>query len=66
MCTRDGPTQPAGTVPVADALGIALHTLRRGLDADQVALVAREPDWTLTCLLTTTYRLIIKLGFLSN
>ena len=34
----------AGPVPVADGLGIALHALRRGLDADEVALVTAEPD----------------------
>ena len=38
----------AGPVPVAEALGIALHTLRRGLDADEVALVTAEPDGTAT------------------
>jgi signal transduction histidine kinase len=34
----------AGPVPAADGLGIALHALRRGLDADEVALVTAEPD----------------------
>jgi ABC-type multidrug transport system ATPase subunit/signal transduction histidine kinase len=34
----------AGPVPAADALRIALHALRRGLDADEVALVTAEPD----------------------
>ena len=38
----------AGPVPVAEALGIALHALRRGLDADEVALVTAEPDGTAT------------------
>jgi signal transduction histidine kinase len=38
----------AGPVPVAEALGIALHGLRRGLDADEVALVTAEPDGTAT------------------
>jgi signal transduction histidine kinase/ABC-type multidrug transport system ATPase subunit len=38
----------AGPVPVADGLGIALHVLRRGLDADEVALVTAEPDGTAT------------------
>jgi signal transduction histidine kinase/ABC-type multidrug transport system ATPase subunit len=39
----------AGPVPVADGLGIALSTLRRGLDADEVALVTRDPDGGSTC-----------------
>jgi signal transduction histidine kinase/ABC-type multidrug transport system ATPase subunit len=39
----------AGPVPVADGLGIALHALRRGLEADEVALVTAEPDGTTTC-----------------
>jgi hypothetical protein len=50
---------------VADGLGNVLHAPRRGLNADEVALVA-EPDWTLTCRLTTKYRAITKLGFLRN
>ena len=52
-------------MPVADGLGNVLHAPRRGLNADEVALVA-EPDWTLTCRLTTKYRAITKLGFLRN
>jgi signal transduction histidine kinase/ABC-type multidrug transport system ATPase subunit/GAF domain-containing protein len=39
----------AGPVPVADGLGIALSTLRRGLAADEVALVTEEPDGTTAC-----------------
>jgi signal transduction histidine kinase/ABC-type multidrug transport system ATPase subunit len=39
----------AGPIPVADGLGIALYTLRRGLGADEVALVTEEPDGTTTC-----------------
>jgi len=39
----------AGPIPVADGLGIALCTLRRGLGADEVALVTEEPDGTTTC-----------------
>ncbi len=38
----------AGPVPVAEALHIALHALRGGLDADEVALVTAAPDGTLT------------------
>ena len=34
----------AGPVPVAAALRIALHALRGGLDADEVALVTAAPD----------------------
>jgi signal transduction histidine kinase/ABC-type sulfate/molybdate transport systems ATPase subunit len=34
----------AGPIPVADGLGIALQTLRRGLQADEVALVSQPPD----------------------
>jgi signal transduction histidine kinase/ABC-type multidrug transport system ATPase subunit len=34
----------AGPVPVADGLGIALSTLRRGLGADEVALVTQDTD----------------------
>ena len=39
----------AGPVPVADGLGIALSTLRRGLGADEVALVTRDADGVVTC-----------------
>jgi signal transduction histidine kinase/ABC-type multidrug transport system ATPase subunit len=39
----------AGPIPVADGLGIALCTLRRGLGADEVALVTEESDGTTTC-----------------
>jgi signal transduction histidine kinase/ABC-type multidrug transport system ATPase subunit len=39
----------AGPVPVADALDIALHALRRGLNADEVALVTTEPGGTPVC-----------------
>jgi signal transduction histidine kinase/ABC-type multidrug transport system ATPase subunit/GAF domain-containing protein len=39
----------AGPIPVADGLGIALSTLRSGLDADEVALVTRDPDGGTTC-----------------
>jgi hypothetical protein len=51
---------------VADGLGIAPHRLRCGLSADELALVAREADWTHTCRPTTKYHLITKLGFLRN
>ncbi len=34
----------AGPIPVADGLGIALQTLRHGLEADEVALVVQRPD----------------------
>jgi signal transduction histidine kinase/ABC-type multidrug transport system ATPase subunit len=34
----------AGPIPVADGLGIALQSLRRGLEADEVALVVQQPD----------------------
>jgi signal transduction histidine kinase/ABC-type multidrug transport system ATPase subunit len=34
----------AGPIPVAEGLGIALQSLRRGLEADEVALVVRRPD----------------------
>ncbi|HZZ55857.1 MAG TPA: ATP-binding cassette domain-containing protein [Trebonia sp.] len=34
----------AGPVPVAEALHIVLHTLRSGLDADEVALVTAAPE----------------------
>lgn len=66
MRTGDGPTLAAGTVPVADGLGNVLHAPRGGLNADEAALVALEPDWTRTCRLTTKYRAITKLGFLRN
>ena len=39
----------AGPVPVESALRIALQALRRGLGADEVVLVAEEPDRTLLC-----------------
>ena len=39
----------AGPVPVADGLGVALHALRRGLSAEEVALVTAEPDGTAVC-----------------
>src|SRR6202034_1168497 len=39
----------AGPVPVEAALRIALQALRHGLDADEVVLVAAEPDGTLLC-----------------
>jgi signal transduction histidine kinase/ABC-type multidrug transport system ATPase subunit/GAF domain-containing protein len=39
----------AGPVPVADGLGIALSTLRRGLGADEVALVTQDTDGAVTC-----------------
>ena len=39
----------AGPIPVADGLGIALSTLRRGLDADEVALITEESDGTTIC-----------------
>jgi signal transduction histidine kinase/ABC-type multidrug transport system ATPase subunit len=39
----------AGPVPVEAALRIALRTLRRGLGADEVVLVAAEPDGALLC-----------------
>jgi signal transduction histidine kinase/ABC-type multidrug transport system ATPase subunit len=39
----------AGPVPVADGLGIALHALRRGLGAEEVALVTAEPHGTAVC-----------------
>jgi signal transduction histidine kinase len=39
----------AGPIPVSDGLGIALCTLRRGLGADEVALVTEESDGTTTC-----------------
>jgi hypothetical protein len=47
-----------GMKPVADGLGNALHAPRRGLNADEAALVALEPDRTFTCRPTTKYRLI--------
>jgi signal transduction histidine kinase/ABC-type multidrug transport system ATPase subunit len=34
----------AGPVPVPEGLGVALRTLRRGLQADEVALVSRSAD----------------------
>lgn len=39
----------AGPIPVADGLGIALCTLRRGLGADEVALITEGSDGTTTC-----------------
>src|SRR5262249_56914395 len=39
----------AGPVPVADGLGVALHALRCGLSAEEVALVTAEPDGTAGC-----------------
>jgi signal transduction histidine kinase/ABC-type multidrug transport system ATPase subunit len=34
----------AGPIPVADGLGIALQSLRRGLEADEVSLIVGQPD----------------------
>jgi signal transduction histidine kinase/ABC-type multidrug transport system ATPase subunit len=39
----------AGPLPVADSLDIALHALRRGLNADEVALVTTQPGGTPVC-----------------
>jgi signal transduction histidine kinase/ABC-type multidrug transport system ATPase subunit len=39
----------AGPVPVADGIGIALHALRDGLNADEAALVTMTPDGGATC-----------------
>ncbi len=39
----------AVSVPLAEGLGIAVNTLRGGLGADTVALLARHPDATLSC-----------------
>jgi len=39
----------AGPVPVADGLSIALQALRRGLEADEVALVTQQPEGPSTC-----------------
>jgi signal transduction histidine kinase len=39
----------AGPIPVADGLGIALQALRRGLQADEVALVSQPADGPLDC-----------------
>jgi signal transduction histidine kinase/ABC-type multidrug transport system ATPase subunit len=39
----------AGPIPVADGLGVALQALRRGLQADEVALVIQPPDGPLRC-----------------
>src|SRR5580692_2125811 len=39
----------AGPIPVADGLDIALQLLRRGLEADEVALIVRQPDGPPTC-----------------
>ena len=38
-----------GPVPVADGLGAALQALRRGLEADEVALLAQPPDGPAAC-----------------
>ena len=38
-----------GPVPVADGLGAALPALRRGLEADEVALLAQPPDGPAAC-----------------
>jgi signal transduction histidine kinase len=39
----------AGPVSVTDGLGTSLASLRRGLEADEVALVVRQPDGSLAC-----------------
>jgi signal transduction histidine kinase/ABC-type multidrug transport system ATPase subunit len=39
----------AGPVPVANGLGIALASLRRGLEAHEVALAVRQPDGSVAC-----------------
>jgi signal transduction histidine kinase len=39
----------AGPVPVADGIGIALHALRDGLNADETALVTVTPDGGASC-----------------
>jgi signal transduction histidine kinase/ABC-type multidrug transport system ATPase subunit len=46
----------AGPIPVADGLRIALCTLRRGLGADEVALVTEESGGTTTCRAYTGYQ----------
>jgi signal transduction histidine kinase/ABC-type multidrug transport system ATPase subunit len=38
-----------GPVPVAEGLGAALQALRRGLEADEVALLAQPPDGAAVC-----------------
>jgi signal transduction histidine kinase/ABC-type multidrug transport system ATPase subunit len=38
-----------GPVPVAEGLGAALQALRRGLEADEVALLAQPPDGPAAC-----------------
>ncbi len=38
-----------GPVPVAEGLGAALQALRRGLEADEVALLAQPPDGPARC-----------------
>jgi signal transduction histidine kinase/ABC-type multidrug transport system ATPase subunit len=38
-----------GPVPVAEGLGAALQALRRGLEADEVALLAQPPDGPAGC-----------------
>ena len=39
----------AGPVPVAEGLGAALQALRRGLEADEVALLVQPPDGPPAC-----------------
>src|SRR6266567_2144092 len=39
----------AGPMPAADGLGVALQSLRRGLQADEVALVTRSADGPPNC-----------------
>jgi signal transduction histidine kinase/ABC-type sulfate/molybdate transport systems ATPase subunit len=39
----------AGPVPVAEGLGTALTSLRRGLDATEVALLVQQPDGPPSC-----------------
>ena len=39
----------AGPIPVADGLGVALQSVRRGLEADEVALVIQQPDGPPRC-----------------
>src|SRR2546430_16969764 len=44
----------AGPLPVADGLGVALQSLRRGLQAEQVALMTSAPGEALRCRAVAT------------
>ena len=51
-----------GPVPVAEGLGAALQALRRGLEADEVALLAQPPDGPAVCRAAAAPRAATRAG----